>query len=72
MFQIDFKLFPPNYFESFVKFEFYKMLNRLLKQTLEVSSSTNEALDSSVRKITSEFDKKVIDFTINNQVNHKK
>lgn len=48
------------------------MLNRLLKQTLEVSSSTKEVLDSSVRKITSEFDKKVIDFTINNQVNHKK
>lgn len=71
--QIDFKLFPPNYYESFVKFvnEFYKMLNRLLKQTLEVPSSTNEALDGLVRKITSEFDKKVIDFTINNQVNQK-
>lgn len=71
--KIDFKPFPHNYYESFIKFvnEFYKMLNRLLKQTLDVPDSSNDALEGLVRKITSEFDEEVINFTIANQINQK-
>ncbi|OHS97326.1 hypothetical protein TRFO_36477 [Tritrichomonas foetus] len=72
--QIDFKKFPPNYYESIIKFvnDFYNELNKLLKQTLLLQNTTNDALEGLVKKITSEFDEKIINFTIANQVNDGK
>ena len=71
---INFKNFPPNYYESMVRFlnDLYKEVNRLLKQTLLMPRTCNEELEVLVRVITSEFDEKVIQFTIRNQVNVSK
>ena len=71
---INFKNYSPNYYESMVRFlnDLYKNVHKLLKQTLVMPETCNEALEDLIRDITSEFDGKVIQFTIRNQVSVSK
>jgi hypothetical protein len=72
--EFNFKVFPATYYEAMIKFlnGYYQDTDRLLKQTLLIPDSVNEQLSDLVAQITSEFDSKVIQFTLANQLSSAK
>ena len=63
---VQFNRLPPNYYEAFIKLviEFYNELTKLAKETLLIPKSKNDTFIELIQKITTEFDKEIIDFTI--------